>query len=391
MKKLKGSQDEITFTEQDCMEMAKDTSNLLVSQKMSQWGTATNANLHSYNLTDNVEFWKWMGRNYEGSGIFNDPQSIANYVNQSPGKEGWMNLQLQGKGYEWDWMSSERSGIKNAFSSFFAGDSPTQPGIDVTKTNLLTGKQTTYQHKAYISKANPNLSHTRPSEATVVTNAEKVANVQEKGFEVQGFKDVEQIKSSTNERLAQAKSGLAQTDYSLQNVGDTMAKAGTAGFVIGATVETMSQYKAWKAGAISDEAYLTEVLKAGGEAGVTGAVTSGLMIPVNVALTAAGVTSLVAFPVSIVLAATVNKVVAPAFGRGKYREYLNEAKYYQSVGLMYKDLVHTMSVSNRHFELFLTEVDKQRGTYESYQEADRALSEIDSQLNQSLKNLYDSI
>ena len=40
---------------------------------------------------------------------------------------------------------------------------------------------------------------------------------------------------------------------------------------------------------------------------------------------------------AIVFGAAVNAVVAPCFARGKYRQILNEAKYYQAIESIYDD------------------------------------------------------
>lgn len=58
----------------------------------------------SNSLTNNVEFWKWMTRNYNSS-IFDTNESMLQYINQSAGKGAWFTKQVQGKGYEWDVIS----------------------------------------------------------------------------------------------------------------------------------------------------------------------------------------------------------------------------------------------------------------------------------------------
>ena len=54
-------------------------------------------------------------------------------------------------------------------------------------------------------------------------------------------------------------------------------------------------------------------------------------IPVQAAITAAGASTLIGIPVAIVVSAALDKIIAPAFGRGDYAKYLAQAKFYQSI------------------------------------------------------------
>ena len=193
--------------------------------------------------------------------------------------------------------------------------------------------------KAYISKANPDL-HNTPKDMAVVTNAEKVDIVSGNGYtDVEGFQDAPTIKKRTQKRLDQIKKGKATPTYNIKNVAGTMARSGLIGCVIGVGTETIVSYKDWKAGHLTDDEYLTEILKAGGDAGVTAAATSGIMIPISATITAAGASALITIPVAFVVGGVVNKVVAPCFGRGDYKKYLLQAKYYQQLNLCYNDFL----------------------------------------------------
>ena len=94
-----------------------------------------------------------MGRNYpKNFGSFEATQQTISTHNLQ-----WTKTILQGKGYEWDWMTAQRNNISNVFSKYVAGDCPTQPGIDIiTQTSILTGDvEGMYQNKAYLSSNNP--------------------------------------------------------------------------------------------------------------------------------------------------------------------------------------------------------------------------------------------
>lgn len=366
------------------LNMIKDTSNLAAEKQANKLGAAATAAYNSNTLAEDVEFWKWMQRNYSGSDIFNSPESIQAYIKSSPGRKEWMEKVLQGKGYEWDWMTARRHDIRDIFHQYDAGDIANRPASDVTERNIFTNQEKEYQMKAYTSKANPDL-HNTPKEMTVVTNSEKVDVVKQNGYEnVLEFEDSSQIKKTTDRRMKQAENGKAYNNYNIVNVGGAMAKSGAIGFVIGIGIETASSYNSWKAGEISDDEYLSEVLKSGANSGIDGAISTGIMVPVSAAVTAAGITSFVTIPVAIVVSVAVDAIVAPCFGRGEYKKILNEAKYYQNLEGGYRDLVICMRRSSDEYIEFLNQVQSMNSDF-------KELDERNYQSDEKLKKLYDQI
>lgn len=296
----------------------------------------------------------------------------------------WLRLQLQGKGYEWDYMSAQRMNPTNILSRFSAGTSPTQPGIDITETGLLdSAVKGTYQNKAYLGSTSPNL-HNTPQDAVVVTNQEQVAAAARKGYETEGFMDAGSVQSGRDMRLQKARSGQATGSYTVQNITAASAKAGVLGAFIGITTETIFSYKAWKNGDITDEQYLKQVLSAGGEAGVTSGLTAAAMVPVQAAVTVAGASTLLAFPVAFVFGSAINAIVAPCFGRGKYRQILNEAKYYQALEDVYEDFIRSAEISAQQYTHYMQTMLDQVEQHE-------ALKQQSSQIKKSLKSIYASI
>ncbi|TBL79091.1 hypothetical protein [Paenibacillus thalictri] len=380
----KPDQESINISENEMIDMLNETSKLVVRHNFNQLSSAAVAVQGSNSLSNNVEFWKWMGRNYSGSGIFDSSSTMQQYIAQGTGKEEWIIKQLQGKGYEWDWMSTQRRTAKNILKTYDAGDVANRAASDVTAKNLLTGKSSEYQMKAYTSKSNPHLNNT-PKDMTVVTNAEKVDVVRANGYEkVEGFQDTQMIKKSTEERLEQIKDGKAYTSYNFKNIAGTMAKAGLIGCVIGMGTEAVVSYKAWKQGQLSDEEYLKEILKSGGDAGVTAGATAGVMIPVSAAITAVGASTLLTIPVAFIVGGVVNKVVAPCFGRGQYREILSKAKYYQNIENVYDDLVGSMQHASEQYYDFVCQMSQQNAIHQEFKK--RSM-----EMNQELKDLFDSI
>lgn len=381
---IKSEKDLINISENDIMQMLDDTSQLIAKHNINQLSSAAIAAQGSNVLSNNVEFWKWMGRNYGKSGIFESNVSMQQYIAKGINNEEWMIKQLQGKGYEWDWMTAQRESVNNIFNTYDAGDVVNRAASDVTERSILNGKTTDYQMKAYTGTSNPHLKNT-PNDMTVVTNAEKVDVVKASGYEsVEEFQDINSINKSTNERLQQIKEGKAYTSYNFRNVAGTMAKAGLVGCIIGIGSESVISYNSWKEGELTDKDYLMEILKSGGDAGVTSGVTSGIMIPVSATITAAGAPTILTIPVAFVVGGAVNKVVAPCFGRGDYKKVLSKAKYYQNLENVYDDLLNSMEYASVQYYDFVSHMSRQN---EIHQE----LKKCDTEINKELKNLYDSI
>ena len=370
------------ISEDDILQMIKDTSQLIGKYDINQLENAVIAAQSSNALTNNVEFWKWMGRNYNSSRIFDSSYAMQQYINKNLNNEQWLIKQLQGKGYEWDWMVNERTNLKNVLNTYDAGDIANRAASDVTQKNIINGKTKEYQMKAYTSKANPHLKNT-PKDMTVVTNTEKVNSVKGNGYgSVEEFQDSQIISNSTNKRLEQVKDGKAYTSYNLRNVAGTMAKAGVIGCAIGIGTEAILSYKSWKSGELSDQEYFKEIIKAGGDAGITAGATAGIMIPISATITAAS--TLLTIPIAFIVGGAINKIVAPCFGRGKYKEILLNAKYYQSLEEIYNDMINSMYNASEQYYQFVNGIQIQQNTH-------KVLKQKSIEINNDLKDLYDSI
>lgn len=382
---MKESKNELTsyesITESDVFQMFNDTSNLIAEHNTNQLSSAAVSAQNSSVLTNNVEFWNWMGRNLRP---FSSNTAIQDYIERGVTKEEWVAKQLQGKGYEWDWMTAQRNNPLKIFNNYDAGDVSNRAASDVTERNILTGKTKEYQHKAYIRKSNPKLKNT-PKDMTVVTNAEKTSVVSKNGYKnVEQFQDASKIKKATEQRLEQAKSGKAYTNYNFQNVAGTIAKAGLIGCAIGVGVETIASYKSWKSGQLTDEENLKEILKAGGDAGITSGLSAGIMIPVSAVVTTAGFSNILTIPVAFAVSVLVNKIISPCFERGDYIKYLSKAKYYQNIDMVYRDLADSMQNTADQYYNFLCFVNQQNAIHNE-------LRKYSNTLDDNLNDLYESI
>ena len=361
------------------LKMMEDTKNAIVSEKTKNLSTAIIAASKSCDLANETQFWNWMGQNYPNN--FGTASLARETAMQ---KSFWMNNAIQGKGYEWDFMTVKRADLSNILSRFDAGDCPTQPGIDITQSNMLTGDiEATYQNKAYLSTNNPDI-HNTTKDAVVVTNREKVEFIKERGFKTEEYMDAEEIKRIRDDRIETALKGEASGTTSILSVAKTSIKAGAISAVVGMGIEAVSSYKAMKNGQISQQEYVREILKTGGQTGLVGAGTTAVMYGVNIQLAALGASSIIGIPVAFIVGSTLNSIIAPCFGRGKYQKYLNEAKYYKSIELAHKDLVYQITISANEYINYARLVKEQASRFQ-------ANKNYSDKMNNTLNSLYKSI
>lgn len=116
-------------SENEIISMIQDTSQLVADDKINKMSLAVTTSEISNATAKNVEFWNWMNRNYSGANghMFADNTAMQNYIHSGKGKADWMFKQLQGKGYEWDWMQQRRGEVGNIFKQYSAGDVSNQP------------------------------------------------------------------------------------------------------------------------------------------------------------------------------------------------------------------------------------------------------------------------
>ncbi|MEE3499580.1 MAG: hypothetical protein VZS12_10780 [Ruminococcus bromii] len=372
------------ITENDVVSFISDSADIIAKMQARQISTAFVSAQNAGSLTNNVEFWKWLSKNYN---CLSDAQAIQSIANGTVNQQQWLQRTvLQGKGYEWDFMTAQRDSIKNLFSKFDAGTSATQPGYDIVETEIFSGKVLNkYQNKAYTSGTTPHLDNTA-KDIKVVTNKENIPKVQEMGYDTVPYQDNSKISSQTDKRMKQAKSGKANTSYTFKGVAGTMAKAGVAAAVIGMGIESLASYKRFKCGAITKEQYIKEILKSGASTGITGTATAGIMIPVSAAVTATGIAQPWLIPVSFVISAALDKIVSPCFGRGNYQKQLGQAKYYQNLSDMQIPLIEAIEESAGQLECFINTINSQRQQFAEKTYVNSQLNKLQRRGNEVLSN-----
>lgn len=181
----------------------------------------------------------------------------------------------------------------------------------------------------------------------------------------------------------------------LGKAGSAAAKGGIVGIALGITTETVLSYKKYKDGEITQKEYITEIAKSGTQMGITGAATAGIMSLASVPLAAAGLaTAPITVPITIILGAGIDKIVAPAFGRGDYAKILSEAKYYQNLLYAHDDLIHAIEMTEHQFADFIDEYARQMQVHAQLTDANRQLAQLhtvaDQQLNTQSARLSDT-
>lgn len=341
----------------DMIGCISDTANMMAQTQVNNIGLSIIAAHNAGALANEVEFWRWLGQNYN---CLDDANAIKDIAKRSP---EWLRKILQGKGYEWDFMTQQRNMLRNLFSKFDAGTSPTQMGIDITKKSIFSDiAQEYYQNKAYTSGNTPDL-HNTPKSVMIVTNAENVKAVEDGGYSVIPFQDNDTIKKQTDSRMKKAQNGTVINHYTPKSIIGTMIAAGIGAAVVGIGIETVASYKCYKRGKISKQEYIKEILISGAVSGTTGASTAGIMIPISGAVTAAGIAQPWLIPVSFILSSGINKIVSPIFKRGEYLKLLNEAKYYQSFSDMLTGLYLELENSFDQYKLFINRIADLRSSF----------------------------
>lgn len=194
---------------------------------------------------------------------------------------------------------------------------------------------------------------------------------------------------TANHAITESASGVSSV---LGSVGSATAKGGIAGIAIGVTTETIASYQRYKNGEISKEEYVSEIAKSGTQMGITGAATAGIMTVASIPLAAAGMAAApITVPISIVLGAGIDKIVAPAFGRGDYQKILNEAKYYQNLIYAHDDLVHAIEMTENQFSAFIDEYARQMQVHAQLTDSNMQLKQLhavaDGQIQQQANQM----
>ena len=352
----------------EILEFFSDTSKLL-----SKVAIAVGSNNISSSYVENVEFWKWMQRNYED---LSSSEALAEYLS----KEGNKN-QFYGKLFEWDVTNAKRDELANLFSRFDLSDNPTQEGVDLIEHRLFGG-DIKYQIKSYLSgtphiNVDPSNPDTIPD--IVVTNEENVLGVAKQGYKTETFMDAESIKHRRDEVMESVENGYATPNYEFFDVAEKIGKSALFGAVIGVGMETLISYHEYKNGNINSLEYLDRIKKSGAERGITAGATTGVMIPINALFVDIGIAGApITIPIAFIIHHTVAAPISAAFGKGEYKTALNDARLYDNTAEMMRDFAVLTCETNANFASFLETGRKSDEEFVKYRDAfEDGISELE--------------
>ena len=80
----------------------------------------------------------------------------------------------------------------------------------------------------------------------------------------------------------------------------------------------------------------------------------------------------------------INSVIAPCFGRGKYRKILAEAKYYQALEKVYDDFLKVVEKSADQYQEYMSAVIMENKKYQKMQD-------LSKEIDKNLEKIYQSI
>ena len=108
------------------------------------------------------------------------------------------------------------------------------------------------------------------------------------------------------------------------------------------------------------------------------------MVPIQSVIVTAGVSTIVTFPISIIVASGIERIVAPMFKKGQYAEVMAQMTFYEDIGNGYMNFIEQCEQSFTHFGGYLDRIRNQEKKYQQ-------LKQIDQHLNLKLINALDRI
>ena len=293
-------------------------------------GGATKIFQDGVQYVDNASFWKWLTSSYKQSQHLNSAKAIEAFVKNSPDKIQGIRSLIGGKGAEWDIAREYRPGLFtiNKFSP-----NTIDPIKDIVSYNPISGGTEFIQAKTALK--NPSAVAKGllryPHDVKFAVNQSVYDEATKIGIPKNRFVKVvpdKQLQKMTDKRMNIAKAGAAEAGVTVTGALSQIGQGAVIGVIIGATITTLSYFKAYKRGEISKEEYFRLVAKDAAKGGLLGSSFAALNIPVQIAATSLGLAAPVTIPVMIILGYGLAKVIDPIFKDGSYREILENMHYY---------------------------------------------------------------
>ncbi len=342
-----------------------------------------------YKYVDNVEYWKWMKNSYPK--VFNE--GLSNWLNRHP---TYGEKLIQGKGAEWDFIrmfnnNSQNQGFHIPFDKWKTAKlSKNVTGkADAYIRHLASGSETPVQVKTATTDNSINsvlrtLEDKYPGHK-IVANEKLAIEARKAGIAnpIDHISD-KQLAKATQERVSMAKSGTVSAGYTIPGVLKEVGYGVVIGAVVQATVSTFTNYKRWKNGEITGDEFWKEVLKDSAYGATSGGAIAGINVVIQSIAIPAGIGAPITIPVLILVGYGLDKLIAPAFGKGAYKEILQDISLCTDVQESYINFVVNSYGCQRYFADWLREMQDSHKIYKQLEDANKAC-------NDEMKNICEKL
>jgi hypothetical protein len=352
------------------------------------------ADAHLYssglNFIEKAGFNEWVQQAKAfGIGDLLTKPEIANELYEN-GKSLRLLVQMQGKGYEWDYAMNHRHSIRSLWEvvKLDPTGNSTAPGFvdsraDALRINRFTGKVDPLQMKSDVNVKGKVVDHwveRYPDDTVFVTSKEHSSyfNKNHPHAKHESFKSAKEIASDRDKRVKDLMKGNVE-QITVSSALKQIGKGAIIGSVVRVGIGALTSYKSYKYGHISGEEFRKNLLTDAAHGAISGGAFAACNLIVQKAALALGVGNPVVIPVMIVVGFGLEKLIAPAFGRGEYQEIVNEME-------MTTDLMKSFDTftknSLKSYELLESVVIETQRQVEQF----GAIQDIHDNLDESLKN-----
>lgn len=349
-------------------------------EKIAGIGGSKLISKQGYKYVDNVEFWKWMKNSYPK--IFNE--GLSNWLNRHP---TYGEKLIQGKGAEWDFirmfnnhsqnqgfhipfdkwktakLSKDVTGKADAYISYLASGSETPVQVKTATTDSsIKGVVRKLENKYpdYRIVANEKLA----IEARKAGVANPIDHISDK-----------QLAKATQDRVGMAKSGAVSAGYTIAGVAKEIGYGAVIGAVIQTSISTFTNYRRWNNGEITSDEFRNAILKDSAYGATTGGAIAGINVVIQSIAIPAGIGAPVTLPVLILVGYGLDRLISPAFGRGSYKEILQDISLCTDVQEAFVKFVLNSHGCQRYFMGWLRGMEESHTIYKQLEDTNKACND----------------
>ncbi|MCK9265466.1 hypothetical protein M0P98_01035 [bacterium] len=337
---------------------------------------------------NNASYWQYITQSYKGGQFFNSIEAIANYSKTHPTS---VETVLRYQGFQWEVFNKYRPSLLNINElPGFTGTNiaVNAPGKDVISSNLLTGKKVFIECKTGIT-SNTILQGAKrlfeyPPDRYFAVNESIYNKALELGMPKERFIFImrdEELINIGEERFKQLAQNEAFAGLHTMGVLNEAFKGAVIGAIIGVGLSTISNYKQYVNGQISEEQFAKIILKDSAKSSIMGGSFAIINIAVQYSAKTLGVAYPVTIPVMIVVGMGLNKIIAPMFKEGTYAKILSDLQFYEDIAKGW------MNFANLSSQLFYTQeifIDKLKQEIQDFKKIDQISKNVDKKIIEEL-------